>query len=775
MLAKPVLTISLLLIFGQYHKLSLRFRCFRECESGTTANRWRPVMKKTRNASARFRDGRGKHHAVEASDPQILKMLGTQVRRAITQTRQWLLDQQHADGCWCAELEGDTLLESETILLWAYLGREDTEQAKCAAAYLIEKQLPDGGWATYPGGKVEISSSVEAYFALKLTGHDPSAEYMQRARAAILAHGGADAVNSYTRFFLALLGQISYEQCPAVPPEVMLLPKWFPINLYAVSSWSRTIIVPLSIVSALQPVRRIEPRCGIRELFLREPEDWPPLRCPGLKGGTGLLSWDRLFRTVDKIWKWCQRHRILPLRQQAIAAAQKWMLDRFQESDGLGAIYPPIIWSFLALKCLGYADDSPEVLYCDKQLKDLTIEESETGTLRLQPCKSPVWDTAITLRALSTSNTRHDIMPMRKAVTWLLNRQISRAGDWAETVDIKPGGWCFEYANAFYPDADDTAMVLMALQAQINESSENHGSLPPELRLINESADDSGEVEEDVVTLDQTVQAIQRGLRWMLAMQNNDGGWGAFDRNNNREFLCYVPFADHNAMIDPSTPDLTGRVLEALGSLGCRLGDPAVDRAVAYVRRSQEADGSWFGRWGVNYIYGTWQAITGLTAVGVPADDPAVATGANWLLTHQQACGGWGESPDSYERPHLRGQGVCTASQTAWAVMGLIAAGLERHSAVTHAIKYLALSQNQDGTWDEEEFTGTGFPRVFYLRYHYYPIYFPLLAMSQWALKVHPKQTDNELSALRIKAPTQKVTSTASKTPEYVFAQVENF
>jgi squalene-hopene/tetraprenyl-beta-curcumene cyclase len=735
-------------------------------------------MSSIRNVSAWSMERSGQPQVSGGADPQILKKLGTPVRQAITRSRQWLLNKQHADGSWCAELEGDALTESETILLLAFLGRENSDLAQRTAAYLIEKQLPEGGWAMYPGGKLAISGSVEAYFALKLTGHDPSAEYMQRAREAILAHGGADAVNSYTRFLLALLGQISYEQCPAVPPEIMLLPKWFPINIYNVSAWSRTIIVPLSIVSAFQPVREINPRFGIRELFIREPESWPPLRCPGLNGSTGPLSWDRFFRTIDNLWKWCQRRGVLPLRRRAIASAKKWVLERFQESDGLGAIYPPIVWSLLALKCLDYADDSAEVLYCIKQLEDLVIEDDENGTARVQPCKSPVWDTAITLRALSVSGIRNDIPCIRKAVAWLLNRQISQPGDWAQSVKIEPGGWCFEYANAFYPDVDDTVMTLMALNDQLNGMTETTGTLPPTLRLFSESADSedglTNDAEDEFFTIDQTVQAIHRGEQWTLAMQNDDGGWGAFDRNNNREFLCHVPFADHNAMIDPSTPDLTGRVLEALGKLGRRLGDPAVDRAVAYVRHAQQADGSWFGRWGVNYIYGTWQVITGLTAVGVPADDLAVAAGANWLLTHQQACGGWGESPDSYEHPHLRGQGDPTASQTAWAVMGLIAAGHQQHQAVTRAIRYLTIMQNEDGAWDEPEFTGTGFPQVYYLRYHYYPIYFPLLALSQWALNIHPNQTDTELSVFRPKLPASEKAPSSKKKSEYVFAQAEN-
>lgn len=684
------------------------------------------------------------------SDPRDLRLLGRPLRRAIARTRQWLLDRQAVDGSWCAELEGDTILESETILLLAYLGEEDSDLARRAAAYLVDKQLPEGGWAMYPGGDAEISGSVKAYFALKLTGHDSSAEYMQRARRAILAHGGADAVNSFTRFYLALLGQISYDQCPAVPPEMVLLPKWFPVNLYAISAWSRTIFVPLSIVSALRPVRRIEPKYGIRELFLREPENWPPLRCPGLPGGTGLLSWDCFFRCVDGLLKACQRRGLMPLRRRAIRAAEQWMLERFERSDGLGAIYPPIVWSLVALKALGYDDESPEVRHGRRQLADLVLDDDAAGTTRLQPCKSPVWDTAITLRALATSGIRPGNPSVRQGIDWLLRRQIARRGDWAEAVRTEPGGWCFEYANDFYPDCDDTAMVLMALRARFESSPLRRDALPPEFRLRAEADEADDDDPEDAQSVQDTLSAIDRGLRWLLAMQNRDGGWGAFDRNNHREFLCHVPFADHNAMIDPSTPDLTGRVLEALGKLGRRVGDPAVDRAVAYVRATQEPDGSWFGRWGVNYIYGTWQALTGLVAVGVPCDDPAVAAGAHWLLAHQQACGGWGESPETYQRPYLRGQGAPTASQTAWALLGLLAAGLESHPAVLRGIRYLVLTQQDDGTWFEPEFTGTGFPRVFYLRYHYYPIYFPLMALAQWAVRTAPQEVEELVPELSV-------------------------
>ena len=678
--------------------------------------------------------------------------LAVPVRKAISRTRQWLLGRQKDDGHWCAELEGDTILESETILVLAFLDRENSELARRAADYLVERQLPEGGWAMFPGGSLEISGSVKAYFALKLTGHDPSAEYMQRARRAILAHGGADAVNSFTRFFLAFLGQIPYSQCPAVPPEVMLLPTWCPVNLYAMSSWSRTIVAPLSIVSALEPVRQLEPNQGIRELFLRDPEDWPELRCPGLPGGTGLVSWDRFFRTVDRSFKWCRKHNLLPLRNRALRQAKAWMLERFQGSDGLGAIYPPIVFSLVALRALGYSDDSPEATYCHKQLEDLVLVNPETDAVRLQPCKSPVWDTAIALRALSAGGIRAENPAMLRGVNWLLDRQIRRKGDWSRTVRTESGGWAFEYNNDFYPDCDDTAMALMALVDQFTEPSPA-GVLPPELQLAaSEPSLQEQETPQDVAVMERTTRAIGSGLKWLLAMQNDDGGWGAFDRNNNRQFLCYVPFADHNAMIDPSTPDLTGRVLEALGALGYRVGHPAVDRAVAYLRKTQEADGSWFGRWGVNYIYGAWQSLVGLTAVGVAKDDPAVVTGAHWLLAHQQPCGGWGETPKSYDDPRLRGQGSPTASQTAWAVMGLLAAGMEEHPAVTRGIQFLVGRQQSDGAWDEPEFTGTGFPRVFYLKYHYYPIYFPLLALARWAVTASASLADAAVPVMRVVA-----------------------
>ncbi|MBS0210830.1 MAG: squalene--hopene cyclase [Planctomycetes bacterium] len=650
------------------------------------------------------------------------------LRRAIARTRGWLLNQQHEDGYWVAELEGDTILESEYILLLAWLGRADTPLARKLARHILNQQQPGGGWGMYPGGDMEISGSVKAYFALKLTGHDPAAEYMQRARSAILAHGGADAVNSFTRFYLALLGQIGYEQCPVVPPEMILLPKWFPVNIYAMSSWSRTIVIPLAIMSALKPKNPIDSRFGIRELFIRQPENWPPLRSPCVKRSVKVLGWERFFRAVDNTLKFCERHRLLPLRRRALAQAERWMIDRFGGSDGLGAIFPPMVWAVIALRSLGYKDSSPELRYCYERLEGLIIEEETTA--RLQPCKSPVWDTSIAMRALSASGLPASDAAIERSSDWLLRNQIHRTGDWANTVDVQPGGWCFEFANDYYPDLDDTAMCMMALADQFRAPAETPAA-PGTLRLVDDQ--DEASQSNRLALLERIPDALARAERWTLAMQNRDGGWGAFDKDNDREFLCYVPFADHNAMIDPSTPDLTARVLEALGQIGHRQGNPAVDRALAYLRQSQEADGSWFGRWGVNYIYGTWQVLVGLRAVGVPSSDPTVVAGVNWLLAYQQSSGAWGESADSYADPHLRGQGPATPSQTAWALLGLIAAGQHDHPSVARGIQWLVNHQREDGGWDELEFTGTGFPQVFYLRYHMYPIYFPLMALSQWA------------------------------------------
>lgn len=642
-------------------------------------------------------------HSVDA-------LLDDSIRRSVD----WFGAQQSSDGHWCAELEGDTILESEYVLLLAWLGEHESEVAHQAARYILSKQQPNGGWSQFPGGELDISVSVKAYFALKLTGHDPDADYMRRASTAIREHGGADSVNSFTRFYLALLGQISFDQCPAVPPEMVLLPNWSPINVYRISAWSRTIFVPLAIVWAYRPTSDLDSRFGIRELFLQEPENWPPLSSPEKQAGVRASAWRLFFRSVDSALKLFERLRFRPLRRRALRVAEAWILERFQASDGLGAIFPPIVWSVIALRCRGYSTESTEVSECLQQLSALILEEDDT--VRLQPCKSPVWDTAISLRALAAADST-SLDDLIRCVDWILDKEVQRVGDWRANVDAEPAGWFFEYENAFYPDVDDTIMVMMGLQ---------------EVQATNAWPDSSHQRDSRINA------ACRRALQWILAMQNSDGGWGAFDKDNDLAFLCHVPFADHNAMIDPSTPDITARVLEALAQYDYTIGHPVVDRAVAFLRKTQEADGSWYGRWGVNYIYGTWQVVSGLARIGLSRDDSAIQHGVQWLLDHQLPCGGWGESARSYEDASLKGCGPVTASQTAWALLGLIDAGHENHPAVRKGIRYLCEQQLSDGSWHETEFTGTGFPRVFYLRYHMYPMYFPLLALARWKQAARP-------------------------------------
>ena len=634
----------------------------------------------------------------------------------------WLLERQAADGHWRGPLEGDTILESEYILILAWAGRLDEPAVAGCARRILREQLPAGGWAIYPGGPVDVSASVKAYLALKLTGCSATSEPLTRARSAIRAAGGPWAVNSFTRFYLALLGQIPYSACPAVPPEMVLLPDWFPVNLHRVSAWSRTMIVPLSLMWAFQPKRSIDPARGIAELFLPGEIDRAPPT-----GGNG--PWDRFFRGVDRVVKACDALGIRPFRSRAVQACRRWMLERFDGSDGLGAIFPPIVWSIVALRAIGCDENSPEVQECWAQLHRLVERESQ-GCVRIEPCRSPVWDTAISLRAVSDAIAAGcvDDPPFEQldaAVDWLLANEIRTVGDWREGVaphrrSVAAAGWCFQYANRFYPDVDDTAMVLIAFATWRTAVS------------------DLGK--DDAVRRSRVEAAIARAVAWLEAMQNSDGGWAAFDRDNTMELLCRVPFADHNAMIDPSTPDIAGRVLEALGRVGLRRGHPSVDRGVAYLRQAQETDGAWFGRWGVNFVYGTWQVLEGLRAVGLPADDKAVQRAVEWLAAKQQPTGGWGESPASYADPSLAGIGAPTASQTAWALAGLVAAGCERSAAAESGAAWLVEHQEFDGSWDEPEFTGTGFPKVFYLRYHFYPIYFPLMALSRWHLSRHGRR-----------------------------------
>ncbi|MCI0640530.1 MAG: squalene--hopene cyclase [Gemmataceae bacterium] len=644
-------------------------------------------------------------------DPPHLPVLD----RALVDAVHCLLSMQKPDGHWCAELQGDTILESEYILLMAILGRDQQERVRKAARYILTQMGDHGAWSNYPGGPVEVSVSVKAYFALKIAGHCADAVHMRRARQAILKHGGAKRCNSFTKFYLAALGQFPYSSCATVPPEMMFLPTSAYFNLYAMSAWTRTIVVPLSIFSAYKPVRKLPDDMGIAELFLESPFKRRLPHAPTKRWFTP----DNAFLAIDLLLKLWEKWGPIKVRAEAVRRASAWMRAHFADSDGVGAIFPPIIYTIISLHCLGYARDSKEMLYALKQLDDLMIEEGDM--LRVQPCHSPVWDTALALNTLAivgrVSRPVRDgpgepsykrTLSCRRAARWLLDREVRRPGDWSlRNSHLEPAGWFFEYRNGFYPDTDDTAMVLMGLAR-------------------------SGCAWVEASAKRERIPAVDRGLRWLLGMQNKDGGWAAFDRDINRELLTKVPFADHNAMLDPSCPDITARALEALGQFGYRPGHPQVERALAFIEEKQDRRGCWIGRWGVNYLYGTWQVLAGLDAIGVAKEHRMIRKAARWLKDVQQASGGWGESCHSYEDPSTAGQGPVTASQTGWALLGLMHAGEAHSDAVGRGIEYLLETQGPDGNWEEDQFTGTGFPKVFYLKYHNYRLYFPLMALARY-------------------------------------------
>ncbi len=635
---------------------------------------------------------------------------------ALERTRDWLLGRQDEDGYWVAELEGDTILESEYILLMTFLGRESDEVCRRCARYIEDHQLPEGGWAIYPGGPVEVSASVKAYFALKLTGRSPDEPHMAGARRAILEAGGAHACNSFTRFYLALLGQIDYDECPCVPPELIRIPPRWRFSLSAMSAWTRAIVVPLSIMSYYKPVRSLAPEQGIGELFLER-------RPPRPKGR--LFSWHRFFLGLDRVLKWLDRRVPAAWRQPAIRAAHRWMMEHCEDTDGLGAIFPPMVYAIIALKCLGCADDSPEVRWAMEQLDDLQIAEDDR--VRVQPCVSPVWDTAIATIAMADASLPEDHPAWGRAVEWLLSKELRNPGDWAiNGPRVEPTGWHFQFRNKYYPDLDDSAMVMLGL---------NRSPLADHPDVI---------------------AATRRGVDWLLSMQNRDGGWAAYDIDIDNQVLTKLPFADHNAMLDPSCADITARIVELLGTLGYSKDHPSVRRALDYLWATQEPEGCWYGRWGVNYIYGTWQVLQGLAAIGFPMDDPKILRAVGWLESCQQPSGAWGETCRTYDDPSLKGTGDPTPSQTAWATLGLIAAGRARTAAVRRGIDYLLHEQNADGSWDEATFTGTGFPRVFYLRYHYYRIYFPLMAVARYKAAVG-RELGQPSPALASRIPAQPV------------------
>ena len=683
--------------------------------------------------------------------PRAPRAEGLDVGPAVAKARDALLSLQHADGHWCGELEGDSILQSEYLLLLTWLGREKTDDAKAVARHLLGQQEPGGHWGQYPGGPIDVSATVKAVLALRAVYADGGAPAdlqmcLDAAKRATLAAGGAEGVNSFTRYYLALLGQIEYRQCPAVPPELMLVPGWSPLNLSEMSAWSRTIVVPLSLLWHFQPSRDLPAEgVSVADLFTGGPENLPLQmpRCEAVERevGDAKFDWHRFFYGLDRVYKAADAVRLRPLRGLAVKRAERWVLDRLAGSDGLGAIFPPMVWAVVGLKCLGYSETSPEVAGQLAELDRLKLtDEDDAGraVTRLQPCKSPVWDTAIAAIALRESGLPPHHPTVRKAADWLLDREIRTPGD-ASLRDpkLEPAGWCFEYRNRFYPDTDDTCMVLMALARCLPAGSGTDWTadfgLGADDRTVIAGRDvDPRRAVRDVAAAAPLTAAIRRGVNWLIALQNRDGGWGAFDKDNTRELYCRVPFADHNAMIDPSTADLTARMLELFGLLGVPREEAFMRRAERFVDDAQEPDGGWYGRWGVNHLYGTWQGLLGLAAIGVRGEDPRVRRAVRWLKSVQHPGGGFGESPASYDDPSTKGQGEPTASQTAWALMGLIAAGDARTPAARRAAAWLRDTQQPDGAWDEPQFTGTGFPSVFYLRYHLYRLHFPLMALARY-------------------------------------------
>lgn len=607
-----------------------------------------------------------------------------------------LWSKQLPEGHWCGELEGDSILQSEYILLKFIIEQEHDPRLPRIANYLRSQQRPeDGAWVQYPGAGPDLSATVKAYFALKLTGDDIDAPHMRKARELILRLGGAESCNTYSKFYLAALGQMHYDAVPVIPPEMVLLPKWFYFHLDKVSAWSRTMIMPLSIISSYRPIRQLPEPMGIMELYVDHDYQHRPL----VGFGSKLVSWRNLFLAVDKLLKVWEKTNINPLRKPALKRIEHWILRHTRHSDGLGAIFPPMVYIIIALRCLGYDHGHKHVTRASRQLDELMIEEGDT--IRFQPCFSPIWDTGIAAYALTEASRDVSDPAMRRCIDWLVSKECRVEGDWKANVreNVQPSGWYFEFNNGYYPDVDDTAMVAMALKQAGGERAE---------------------------------QAARRGVSWMLAMQNGDGGWAAFDRTINRPILEYIPFADHNAIQDPSCPDITGRTLECLGHHGYSLAHPAVARAIQFLKAKQEEEGCWFGRWGVNYIYGTWQVVCGLDQVGFDMTRPWVRKAGHWLRGIQKADGSFGESADSYEDPTLKGQGPSTASQTSWGVMALMAIFGPNDPDVVRGVRWLCDNQLDSGTWDEKWFTGTGFPRVFYLRYHLYRLYFPVMCLGRY-------------------------------------------
>ena len=637
---------------------------------------------------------------------------GAALDSAVLRARDALLRRQREDGHWVFELEADATIPAEYIMLRRFFGQHDPEREAAIGRYLRRLQAQEaasagGGWPLYHAGKLDISCSVKAYFALRLIGDAADAPHMIRAREAILAAGGAARSNVFTRCTLALFGQVPWHAVPVMPPELILLPRWFPFHIGKISYWARTVLVPLTVVMARRPKPVAPIGVDITELFATPPDEvreWPG-------GAHQQEPWSSLFKAVDKALQRAQKIFPRTHRIRAEAACEKFVTERLNGEDGLGAIYPAMANAVFMYHVMGVAESDPRMTTAWAAIEKLVCERAD-GETYVQPCLSPIWDTALVAHALLEAGGPEAEQAVGRGVEWLLTREITEVrGDWAwQRPHLKPGGWAFQYENAHYPDVDDTAVVVLAMDRHRSAT----GAAPP-----------------------GTDQAIQRATDWTIGMQSKGGGWGAFDADNTHHYLNHIPFADHGALLDPPTADVTGRCLAMLAQLGVAGQKPARE-AVEYLLAEQEADGAWYGRWGVNYVYGTWSALTALNAAGLPHEHAAMRRAVAWLEERQNPDGGWGEDGDTYpERGGTapdagsRRPAASTSSQTAWALLALMAAGEADSPAVARGAAYLLRSQTEAGEWDEDDYSGTGFPRVFYLRYHGYRRIFPLWALAR--------------------------------------------
>jgi squalene-hopene/tetraprenyl-beta-curcumene cyclase len=645
--------------------------------------------------------GRFTERELEGGSSRLLNRLHT----AIEKSQAFLLNEQKPEGYWVGELMVDATLVSDMVAYHHWNRSVDPEWQRKAVNHIFSMQLPDGGWNIYYGGPPEVNATIKAYLALKLAGVAVTDPRMLKAREVALNLGGVPRMNTFSKLYLALIGLFPWDYVPTIPCEIILIGKWFHVNFHEMSSWSRSMLVPLAIINHFKPTRPVH--VTLDELY---PEGIHE-RDLALAPDPHFFTWRNFFLWLDGLHKFVENNKLRPFRKRALKKAEEWMLERFEGSNGLAAIFPSVLNSLIALKCLGYPDDHPQVLRAARELKNL--EHEEEHSVRIEPCVSPVWDTAIVAICLHESGLPEDHPALVKAVEWLITKEIRFRGDWKykNPVDVEPSGWVFEFENKWNPDVDDTAMVLLALR---------------KIRTRNPKKRD---------------ECFKRGLNWMLTFQCKDGGWAAFDKDCTKGILEKVPFADHNAMLDPECADITARILELLGYENFSIEHPQVEKAIDYLRSEQEEDGSWYGRWGVNYIYGTWQTLRGLHALKWNMNEPWLLKARAWLESVQHADGGWGERCNTYDDPVFKGQGPSTASQTAWAIMGLCTFGDPDRPSLQRGIDYLCRTQNRDGSWSEQEITGTGFPKVFYLKYDMYRNSWPLLALATYAKLAAAKNT----------------------------------